>query len=184
MGRITRQENARKFGNFDRWPWPLTVDQAVDRFVGAGNLKRPPTLHFSPVFLHTLKTLHIPATKSQFWQDLIPFPGCGVDFGTFWVYGFDLKPRVSVFRGDFSLTVHLKLGFSLISVRLGLRVGVCYILFDFILPLDFSFSLSRSLDGSKARDGDLQGSRQAPYWAISAWADGGSPKGELWHDPL
>ena len=64
-----------------------------------------------------------------------------------------MKPRVSSFRGDFSLTKRLKLGFNLISVRLGLRVGVFSLLFDFILPLDFSFSLSRSLDGSKARDG-------------------------------
>ena len=64
-----------------------------------------------------------------------------------------MKPRVSGFRGDFSLTTSLKLGFNFISVRLGLRVGVLYLLFDFILPLDFSFSLSRSLDGSKARDG-------------------------------
>ncbi|RVW73503.1 hypothetical protein CK203_060022 [Vitis vinifera] len=98
--------------------WP--VDQAVDRFVGAGNLKRPPTLHFSPVLLHTLKTLHIPTSRS--------------------------------FRGDFSLTACLKLGFNFISMRLGLRVGVLSLLFDFILPLDFSFSLSRSLDDSKARD--------------------------------
>ncbi|KAL6322407.1 hypothetical protein AAG906_007961 [Vitis piasezkii] len=33
-----------------------------------------------------------------------------------------------VFGGDFSLTACLKLGFSLISVRLGLRVGVCSLL--------------------------------------------------------
>nr|CAN68883.1 hypothetical protein VITISV_015907 [Vitis vinifera] len=44
---------------------PLTDDQAVDRFVGAGNLKRPPALHFSPVFLHTLKTLHILASRRE-----------------------------------------------------------------------------------------------------------------------
>ncbi|RVW32278.1 hypothetical protein CK203_078975 [Vitis vinifera] len=37
------------------------------------------------------------------------------------------------FWGDFSLTARLKIGFSLISVRLGLRVGVCSLLFDFIL---------------------------------------------------
>ncbi|KAL6310779.1 hypothetical protein AAG906_007430 [Vitis piasezkii] len=44
------------------------------------------------------------------------------------------------------------LGFSLISVHLGLRVGVCSLLFDFIL-LWTSLSLSCSLDGSKVRDG-------------------------------
>ncbi|RVW28606.1 Retrovirus-related Pol polyprotein from transposon RE1 [Vitis vinifera] len=60
---------------------PLTVDQAVDRFVGARNLKRPPTLHFSHVLLYTLKTLHILASKNQFGQDLGPFAGFGVDFG-------------------------------------------------------------------------------------------------------
>ncbi|RVW43054.1 hypothetical protein CK203_090106 [Vitis vinifera] len=114
----------KKFGS-------LTTDQVVDWFVGGGNLKGPPTLHFSPVFLHTLKALHIPASK--------------------------------IFWGDFSLTARLKLGFSLISMHLGLRVGVCSLLFDFILPLDFSFSLSRSLDGSKARDENLQGSGQATY---------------------
>ena len=72
--RITRQENA-KFG-------PLTVDQAVDRFVGAGNLKSPIVLHFSPVLLHTLNTLHISVSKSQFWQDFGPIIACGFDFGT------------------------------------------------------------------------------------------------------
>ena len=61
--------------------WP--VDQAVDRFVEAGNLKSLPALHFSLVLLYTLKTLHIPASRSQFWQDFGPFASCGFDFGTF-----------------------------------------------------------------------------------------------------
>ena len=74
--RITRQENEKTIG-------PLTIDQAVNRFVGAGNLKRPLALHFSPVLLHTLKTLHISASKNQFGLDLGPFAGFGVDFGTF-----------------------------------------------------------------------------------------------------
>ena len=52
-----------------------------------------------------------------------------------------MKPKVSVFRGDFSLTAHFKLGFSLISVCLGLQVGVCSLLFDFILLLNFSICL-------------------------------------------
>ena len=75
-GRITRQENAKKIG-------ALTVDQAVDRFVGAGNLKRPPRLIFSIILLHSLKTLHILASRDHFGLDLRPFDGLGVDFGTF-----------------------------------------------------------------------------------------------------
>ncbi|KAL6312256.1 hypothetical protein AAG906_022801 [Vitis piasezkii] len=102
----------------------LTIDQAVDRFVGAGNLKRPPALHFSPVLLHTLKTLHIPASRTRV---------------------------------------------SFISVRLGLRVGVCSLLFGFILSLDFSFSLFRSLDGAWERDNHLQGSGQTLVRAFYSW---------------
>ncbi|KAL6335988.1 hypothetical protein AAG906_003615 [Vitis piasezkii] len=88
QGRIMRQENQSTV----RW----------------GNLKAP-VLHFSPAFLHSLKPLHISASRSHFWPDFGPIVGCGLDFGTF------------------------------ISVRLGLRVGVCSFLFDFILLLDFSF---------------------------------------------
>ena len=68
----------------------LTVDQAVDRFVGAEDLKRLPCFIFSTVLLHSLKTLHIPASWNQFGQDLGPFAGLGVDFGS-----------------DFALTTHL-----------------------------------------------------------------------------
>ena len=66
----------------------LTVDQAVDRFVGARDLKRLPRFIFSIVLLHSLKTLHIPASRDQFGQDLGPFAGLIVDFGTFLRLGF------------------------------------------------------------------------------------------------
>ena len=73
--RITRQENVE---NLEK----LTVDQAIDRFVGARNLKSLLTLHFSHVLLHSLKSLHIPTSKRPFWPDFGPITGCGLDFGT------------------------------------------------------------------------------------------------------
>ena len=60
--------------------WSLTVDQAVDLL----DIKSPFALHFSPVLLHTLKTFHIPTSRSQFWQDFGPIAGCGFDFGLIW----------------------------------------------------------------------------------------------------
>ena len=60
-----------------------SVDQAVDWlsnwFVGAGNLKSPPTLHFSLVLLHTLKTLHILASRDHFGLDFGLLEGFGAD---------------------------------------------------------------------------------------------------------
>ena len=66
----------------------MIVDQAVDRFVGAGDLKRLPRFIFSTFLLYSLKNLHIPASRDQFGQDLGPFAGLGVDFGTFLRLGF------------------------------------------------------------------------------------------------
>ena len=66
-----------------------------------------------------------------------------------------MKPRVLSLGSIFSLYRVPQAWFNFISVHLGLRVDVCSLLFGFILSLDFSFSLFRSLDGSEARDGDL-----------------------------
>ena len=59
----------------------MIVDQAVDWFVGAGNLKSLLALHFSPVLLHSLKPLHIPTSKRLFWPDFGPIEGYELDFG-------------------------------------------------------------------------------------------------------
>ena len=68
--------------------WPLTIDQAFYRFVGAGDLKRLPRFIFSTVLFYSLKTLHIFASRDQFRPNLGPFTGLGVDFGTFFRLGF------------------------------------------------------------------------------------------------
>ena len=68
--------------------WLLTVDQAVDRFVEAGDLKRLLRFIFSTVRLHSLKTLHIPVSRDQFGQDFGPISGLGVDFEMFLRPGF------------------------------------------------------------------------------------------------
>ena len=60
----------------------MTVDQAVDRFVGAGNLKSPLRVISLNVLLHPLKTLHIPASRDNFWLDFGLIKGFGVDLGT------------------------------------------------------------------------------------------------------
>ncbi|RVW84461.1 Retrovirus-related Pol polyprotein from transposon RE1 [Vitis vinifera] len=85
--------------------------------------------------------------------------------------GFDLKPKVSIFWGDFSLTARLKLGFSLISVRLGLRVGVCSLLFDFILLLDsfFSFPFIGWLQGKRRAPPRLKASALLSHLSLSRW---------------
>ncbi|KAL6347658.1 hypothetical protein AAG906_026186 [Vitis piasezkii] len=56
---------------------------SVDRFVGAGNLKRPLRVIFFTILLRSLKTLHIPASRDYFGLILGPIEGLGVDFGTF-----------------------------------------------------------------------------------------------------
>ena len=66
----------------------MTIDQAVDRFVGAGNLKRPPRVIFFTVLLHSLKTLHIPASRDHFGLDFRLIEGLGVDLGTLLRLGF------------------------------------------------------------------------------------------------
>ena len=68
----------------DRWPSGRPVKEPIDRFVEVGNLKSPPTLHFSPAFLHSLKLLYIHASISHFWPDFGPIASCGLDFGTPW----------------------------------------------------------------------------------------------------
>ncbi|RVW22529.1 Retrovirus-related Pol polyprotein from transposon RE1 [Vitis vinifera] len=101
----------------------LTVDQAVDRFVEAGDLKRLPRFIFSTVLLHSLKTLHIPASRDQLGLDLGPFEGLGVDFGTF----------------------------NFIYVRLGLLVGFLSLMFGFVLYSDFISSFSAFLMAPRRR---------------------------------
>ena len=61
---------------------PLTVDQAVDRFVGAGNLKSPLRVISLTVLFHSLKTLQIPASRYHFGLDFGLIEGFGVDFRT------------------------------------------------------------------------------------------------------
>ena len=75
----------------------MTVDQAVDRFVRAGNLNRPPRVIFLTVLLHSLKTLHIPASRDNFGLDFGLIEGFGVDLGTLLRLGFILKPKVFQF---------------------------------------------------------------------------------------
>ena len=58
----------------------LTVDQAVDRFVGAGSLKGPRASVFFTVLWHSSKTLHLPAFRDQFGLFLGPISGFGVFF--------------------------------------------------------------------------------------------------------
>ncbi|RVW26175.1 hypothetical protein CK203_109170 [Vitis vinifera] len=87
----------------------LTVDQAVDQFVEAGDLKRLLRFIFSTVRLHSLKTLHIPISRDRFGQDFGPISGLGVDFEMF----------------------------NTISMSLGLLVGFHSPLFGFVLSFDF-----------------------------------------------
>ena len=68
----------------------LTVDQAVDRFVGDRNLKGARASVFSTVFHHFLKTLHLPAFRDQFGLFLGPISGFGVIFDTILRLGFHL----------------------------------------------------------------------------------------------
>ena len=67
--------------------WPLTT--TVDRWPGEQPVRwgwefKPPSpaLHFSHFLLHSLKSLHIPASRIHFWPDFGPIAGCGLDFGT------------------------------------------------------------------------------------------------------
>ena len=69
----------------------LTVDQAVDRFVGAENLKKPPRVIYFTVFLFSLKTLHLPTSKDYFGLILGPIEGFEVDFGTHLRLGFQFE---------------------------------------------------------------------------------------------
>ena len=79
------QENLEKLTvDHDCWLGGRPVEEPVDRFVGARNLKSLLTLHFSPVLLHSLKSLHIPASRIPFWPDFGPIAGCGLDFGMPW----------------------------------------------------------------------------------------------------
>ena len=187
-----RQENARKFGKIDRWPcsWPLTVDrwledrpveEPVDRFVGAENLKRPPARFISPIFSSRACrsfTSLLPKDflarfqtdcrlRTWFWDRF----ELGFWFGT---QGFTSWERL------LSAPCISRL-FSSISEHLGFRVGGCFSLFAFLLSPSSPFV---SLDGTTERDGHFQGSGQVSCWAISARADRGSSKDEVWHDPL
>ena len=58
------------------------IDQVVDRFIRAGNLKSLPHFVFSTILLHFFRVLHIYASKDQFGQDIGPITSLGVDFGT------------------------------------------------------------------------------------------------------
>ena len=172
--RITRQENARKFGKINRWPRPLTVEQAVDRLIShishisSSRACRP----FTSLLLEAILGWFLAWLKAWtcFWD--------GFELG-FWVetQGFTFWKRLLFAPRVSGL-------FSSISGRLGFRVGGCFFLFAFILSLNSFFSSFVSLDGTKERDGHLQGSGQAPCWAISARANGDSPKGEVWHSTL
>ena len=77
---IIRQENAK---NLDRGPSSQSVEEPIDRFVGAGNLKRPPHVISLTILLHPLKTLHILASRDHFGLDFGLIEGFGVDFGTY-----------------------------------------------------------------------------------------------------
>ena len=88
----SRDKKKQKIGALTIDRWSLTkrsIGSWTGRPVRRGwGFKEAPALHFlhySPPFL---KTLHIPASKDQFGQDLEPFAGLGVDFGTFLMLGF------------------------------------------------------------------------------------------------
>ncbi|RVW34995.1 hypothetical protein CK203_092516 [Vitis vinifera] len=88
------------------------VEEPVDRFVGAENLKRPPRASFLPFSLLELAAPSHPCFQRRFWVECLLS-----------------APRVSRLL-------------SSTSGRLGFRVGGCFFLFAFLLSLDFVFSFS------------------------------------------
>ena len=120
----------------------LTVDQAVDRFVGAGNLKGPRASVFSTIFCHSLKTLHLSAFRDQFGLFLGPISGFGVFFDEILRLGFHLWTDLDFRSGRVPLCLRAIFWFCSFPARLGLiRVSLLY------LPARFSsLSLSPFLD--------------------------------------
>ena len=66
----------------------MTVDQAVNRFFEAKNLKTPHRVISFIVLLLSLKTLHLPASRDYFRFILELIEGFGMDFGTHLRLGF------------------------------------------------------------------------------------------------
>ena len=88
VGRGSRDKKMQKFYTIDHWPSSRSVEELVDRFVEAGNLKRPPRVISLTVFLISLKTLHLLASRDYFGLILGLIEGFGVDFGTHLRLGF------------------------------------------------------------------------------------------------
>ena len=156
---------------FDRWPLTRrSTGWGTGRPVLRGwEFKTPPyTLHFSHFLLQSLPSLHIIASRRFFDQISDRLQVEDLIFGR-------ICARVLVWNPGF----HLLRASSLCTARL--RAASSFLLsFSLWAP----FSPFVSLDGTTERDGHFQGSGQAPCWAISAQADGGSLKGEVWHSTL
>ena len=75
------QENLEKL-TVDRWPGDRPVEESVDRFVRAENLKRPPRASFIPFSPPKLAAPSHPCFPKTFWPDFKPIIGWGLDFGT------------------------------------------------------------------------------------------------------
>ena len=90
----SRDKKMQKIGPLtdDLWPNGRPVEESVDQFIGVGNLKRPSRVISLTVLLHSLKTLHIPASRDHFGLDFGLIEGFGVDLGTLWA-------RVSFWKG-------------------------------------------------------------------------------------
>ena len=87
MGKITRQENARKFGKIDRWPLTMrSIDWGTNRPVRRGwefKWPLPPrTLHFSHFLIQSLPPLHILASRGYFGLVFGLIEGLDSFFGT------------------------------------------------------------------------------------------------------
>ena len=67
------------------------VHEPVDRFVEAGNLKSPLRVIFFTGLIHSLKTLHIPASRDHFGLDFGLIEGLGVDLGMLLRLGFQFE---------------------------------------------------------------------------------------------
>ena len=92
----------------DRWPGGWPVEEPVDQFVGAGNLKSPLVLHFSHFLLHSLPPLHIPASRGHFRLDFGLIEGLDLFLGRIWARALIWNPGFQLLGASSLCTARLK----------------------------------------------------------------------------
>ena len=117
----------RSVDRVDHWPGGRSVEEPVDRFLGAKNLKSLPRLSFSPISSGSSTFVSFQLSSRDFWRHYSFLRG------TDWILEakvWDLGPRAS-HLADFLLSPRVKACVSVFPCLRALRC-VCIPLFSFV----------------------------------------------------